>query len=188
MMIFSNLNQFVLGQNIKEKLNFDNSENHDFSIELGFETNFVYNFKGKDNILENCSIENCLACDAAKACLVCQDGYENNGKICSFAMKNLRRIIECEEFQCRECDIKGTGCVKCNDGYFLSGTECVKCSENCSECYGINFCTKCNSGYENQNGQCHSTSSNSSNSSAKQIGFIVGITGASLLLVSFCAW
>lgn len=188
MMIFSNFNKLVLGQNIKERLNFDSNKNHDPSIELGFESNFVYNFKEKDNILEDCSIENCLSCDATKGCLICQDGYENNSKICSFDMKNLRKIIECDEFQCQECNNQGTGCDKCNDEYFLSGNECVKCSENCSECYGISFCTKCNSGYENQNGQCHSTSSNSSNSSAKQIGFIVGLTGACLLLISFCTW
>ena len=47
------------------------------------------------------------------------------------------------------CDVEycyGSGCTKCEDGYYLYGTNCYQCLSSCVECSSASLCTKCKQG------------------------------------------
>ena len=53
---------------------------------------------------------------------------------------------------CYSCD--ESGCIKCNDGYYVNGNTCSACSNNCKEC-NSSGCIECNDGYAvNVLGEC----------------------------------
>jgi hypothetical protein len=89
------------------------------------------------------SLPNCLTCDPYSQCILCQQGYFLNNKICYACSSN-----------CKDCSSL-TFCNQAADGYFLqrhidgSNSGVVRaCQSPCLNCgYNANYCLTCINGY-----------------------------------------
>ena len=48
------------------------------------------------------------------------------------------------------CDLdycSGSGCIRCQDGYYLLGTSCYQCQPSCTKCTSSSSCTECQRGW-----------------------------------------
>ena len=113
-----------------------------------------------------CSISNCSDCylnGEEKVCTNCDDGYSFNSEseLCERACKIDEMFIESDVMKeyycvpcsqkldgCKECDIAGNECLKCNAEYFLINGQCKKCTLHCQNCSNFDSCDECSVGYK----------------------------------------
>jgi hypothetical protein len=79
-----------------------------------------------------------LACNSNTNCRACP--------ISRFLFQNL--CLGCPLIaHCYQCFSNGTGCARCNPGYFTNGAACLNCAAGCAECISSNFCLAAATGY-----------------------------------------
>jgi hypothetical protein len=67
-------------------------------------------------------------------------------------------VSECIS-DCKECDVGGKKCTKCDAEYYAEEAKCVTCTGNCKECSydaGTMVCSKCEDRYVLNGGKCDS--------------------------------
>ncbi|CAD8044601.1 unnamed protein product [Paramecium primaurelia] len=121
---------------------------------------------------QNCLSINCEACDLNGICIRCITNFQinlNGDCICvlgEYYLDSSNTIcIQCSEQidKCQQCDI--TGCLNCENGYFIVNGSCNQCMNNCISCQILSICDICKDGYfGSQCDQCHGNCKNCSGS------------------------
>ena len=83
--------------------------------------------------------ENCLKCNSATVCTLCDAGFTAVKGICT----------KCSIAGCIDCSKGAAKCDACDAGYFYSADACTKCSiAGCTDCSkGAAKCDTCDAGY-----------------------------------------
>lgn len=107
-------------------------------------------------------LPHCSACDNAKTCTTCDNGFGAINGICEPCPAATReaKCLLCTGSVCDKCEvgfqISDGKCepIECKQGTYLNGNDCLPCPEGCLQCSSASVCTACATGYEPVNSQC----------------------------------